>query len=213
VSDRIVLLGAGGHAKVLMDALERAGFQALALSDADSGRWGKEVSGCRIEGGDDWVLKQPRATTRLVNAVGSVDRDTLARRRAVFEKFSGLGYRFAQVVHPAAVVSLRASLGEGAQVMAGAIIQADARIGVNTLINTRASVDHDCDIASHVHIAPGAVLSGGVRIGESVHVGAGAVIRQGVRIGEHALIGAGAVVLHDVPAGATVTAPKGETRP
>jgi sugar O-acyltransferase (sialic acid O-acetyltransferase NeuD family) len=210
MSERIVLLGAGGHAKVILDALGNADIEGLA--DMDSTRWGRELLGRTIHGGDDWVLKQPATGVRLVNGVGSVDRESLLRRRAVFEKFHGRGYRFAQVIHPAAIISARALLDEGAQVMAGAVIQAEARIGVNTLVNTCASIDHDCDLGAHVHVAPGAVLSGGVIVAHGVHIGAGAVIKQGVRIGEGALIGAGAIVLRDVSPGATIAAPKGETR-
>jgi UDP-perosamine 4-acetyltransferase len=212
MSERVILIGAGGHAKVLIEALEASGVEILALADADRARWGAKLLERRIEGGDDWLLKQPAASIRLVNAVGSVDRESLARRRAVFEKFRAAGYRFAQVVHPSAVVSRRAALGEGAQVMAGAVIQADAQVGANGLINTRASVDHDCQIGAHVHIAPGAILSGGVTIGDGVHVGAGAVLKQGVKVGDAALIGAGAIVLRDVSPRATITAAKGETR-
>ncbi len=208
----IVIVGAGGHAKVLIDALEKASVRILGLADADSSQWGKALLGLSIHGGDDWVLKQAADAIHLVNAVGSVDRESLERRRAVFEKFRGQGYRFAQVVHPAAIVSPRAVLGEGAQVMAGAVVQADARIGANALVNTRASVDHDCDIGEHVHIAPGAILSGAVKVGSSVHIGTGAVVKQGVRIGEGALIGAGAVVLRDVPPRATIASSKAETK-
>jgi sugar O-acyltransferase (sialic acid O-acetyltransferase NeuD family) len=210
MSERIIVLGAGGHAKVLLDALGKADIAGLA--DTDSARWGKELLGCTIHGGDDWVMKQPATGVRLVNAVGSVDTASLERRRAIYEQFQGRGYRFAQVIHPAAIVSSRAALAEGVQVMAGAVIQADARIGANTLVNTRASVDHDCSIGAHVHIAPGAVLSGAVTVGDGVHIGAGAVVKQGVKIGEGALIGAGAIVLRDVPARMTIAAARGETR-
>lgn len=212
MSERLVLLGAGGHAKVLIDALEQSGAAIVGIADADSARWGKQLLGRNIEGGDEWVLKQPAASIHLVNAVGSVDRDSLERRQALFERFRRRGYRFAQVVHPAAVVSTRAVLGEGVQVLAGAIVQIDARIGANSLINTRAAVDHDCDVGMHVHIAPGAVLSGAVTVGDGVHIGTGAVVKQGVRIGEGALIGAGAIVLRDVPPRATIAAARGETR-
>ncbi len=212
MNERVIVLGAGGHAKVLIEALEKCGVEIFGLADVDSSCWGKELLGRSIAGGDDWVLEQPVAANRLVNAVGSVDRASLERRRAIFERFHARGYRFAQVVHPSAVLSPRALRGEGAQVMAGAVVQADARIGANTIVNTRASVDHDCDIGSHVHIAPGAVLCGGVAVGDGVHIGAGAIVRQGIRIGTGALVGAGAVILRDVPAGATAAAAKGEMR-
>src|SRR5690606_3976184 len=103
-----------------------------------------------IRGGDEHVFSQDPDKVLLINAVGSVNRP-VARQR-VFETFHHKGYRFGTLIHPSAVISSSVTLGEGAQVMAGAIIQPAVTIGANSLINTRASVDHDCVIGSHVHI-------------------------------------------------------------
>jgi UDP-perosamine 4-acetyltransferase len=196
----VIVLGAGGHAKVLIDALRLRGCEILGIADADAGKHGAHHAGCRILGGDDAVLQHDPARIRLVNGVGSTG-DTQARRR-LFDEFSRRGYAFQSVTHPSAVIAADAVLEEGAQLMAGAIIQPGSRVGMNTIINTAASVDHDCTVGAHVHLAPGAVLSGNVRVGDGTHIGTGACVIQGVAIGENCVIGAGAVVLADVPAGA-----------
>lgn len=201
---RVVVIGAGGHAKVLIETLQLQGAVLVALTDAAAERRGRQVLGWAVSGGDELVLAQDAARVRLVNALGSVNRETLERRRAAYERFTAHGFRFLQVVHGAAIVSSHAQLGEGVQVMAGVVIQPGTDIGANCIVNTSASIDHDCTIGAHCHIAPGVRLSGGVELGDQVHVGTGAVVVQGVRIGVGAIIGAGAVVLENVDAGATV---------
>lgn len=198
----VILIGGGGHAGVLIEALRLQGRQILFATDDDEGLHGSEVSGVRIEGPDGRVLEVPPDSVGLVNAVGSVSAPT--GRRRVFEQFVERGYRFEQVIHPTAVLASSVELGEGVQVMAGAVIQPSAIIGPNVLINTRACVDHDCVIEAHVHVAPGVTLSGGVHVHDTVHIGTGATVIQSVDIGREAVVGAGAVVVRDVAAGATV---------
>ncbi len=195
----VIVLGAGGHAKVLIDVLRLRGHEILGIADANAGRHGAGHAGCRVIGGDDAVLQHDPARVRLVNGVGST-RQPHARRR-LFDDFRRRGYVFQGVAHPSAVIAADVVLEEGAQVMAGAVIQPGSRIGMNTIINTAASVDHDCTVGAHVHLAPGAVLSGNVRVGAGTHVGTGACVIQGVAIGENCVIGAGAAVLADIPAG------------
>jgi UDP-perosamine 4-acetyltransferase len=198
VSANIIVLGSGGHAKALIDLLLERGVQILMVTDTDSARWNKTVLGLPVAGADDTVLAHAPSSVMLVNGVGSVNGESLTLRRRLFERFSAAGYRFAEAVHPSAVVSRHAQLGEGVQIMAGAILQTSAVIGRNSLVNTGASVDHDCVIGEHVHIGPGVTLSGAVWVGDQVHVGVGAVVRQGVRIGARAVIGAGAIVMSDI---------------
>ena len=160
------------------------------------------ILGIPVLGTDDEIARYDRDEIELVNGIGSVGVATL--RRKVYEKFKAQGYIFRQVVHPSAVVSPRASLGEGVQVMAGAVINIGASIGENSIVNTRASIDHDCAIGSHVHIAPGCTLSGNVAVGDGCHIGTGASVIQGVSIGQNALVGAGSVAIRDVAAGSVV---------
>lgn len=196
----VIVLGAGGHAKVLIDMLRLRGCEILGIADADASRHGSSHAGCRVIGGDDAVLQHDPGRVRLVNGVGSTDHPR-ARRR-LFDEFKRRGYVFQGISHPSVVVAADAVLEEGVQVMAGAVIQPGGRIGMNTIINTSASVDHDCTVGAHVHLAPGVTLSGNVRIGDGTHIGTGACVIQGVTIGEDCVIGAGAVVLTDIPAGA-----------
>jgi sugar O-acyltransferase (sialic acid O-acetyltransferase NeuD family) len=196
----VLVVGGGGHATVLIDALSLTGRRVLGFTELRDGAPAARASD-RL-GGDEAVLEFEPSAVGLVNGVGSAG-STLARRE-VFERFSQRGYHFVSVIHPSAVLSPGVRLEEGVQIMAGAVVQTGARIGANVIINTRASVDHDCDIQRHAHVAPGALLCGHVRVGSGAHVGAGAVVIQGVAIGDGAIVGAGAVVVDDVPPQSTV---------
>jgi sugar O-acyltransferase (sialic acid O-acetyltransferase NeuD family) len=192
---RCIIVGAGGHARVLIKALRRLDFDIVALVDADPKLKGASVLNAPVLGGEEALAGQDRVVL-LVNGIGSTGDMTL--RREVHRRMSAQGFRFATVLHPAAFCEDDAMLGPGAQIMAGAVVQTGCRIGADTIVNTSASVDHDCIIGAHCHIGPGAVLSGGVEIGEATHVGTGAVIIQGVRIGANCLIAAGSVVVGPV---------------
>jgi UDP-perosamine 4-acetyltransferase len=192
----VLVLGAGGHARVLIDTLQCLGISILGVLDAAVEKHGQSILGAQVLGGDNMLEDFSPYDVELVNGVGSV-ADTNARRD-LFRRQKARGFRFATVVHPSAVVSPHARLLEGAQVMAGAVVQTGCRIGANVLINTGAFVDHDCAIGDHVHLAPGVTLSGEVEIGDGAHVGTGATIIQGRRIGDESLVAAGAVVVDHV---------------
>jgi len=199
MSAPVIIIGAGGHAKVVVDALRRSGREILGLVDNDLEKVGETVLGVPVIGGDDAIEKYTPADVNLAIGLGPV-----RQRQALFSTFKKRGYAFANAIHPAAVVADSARIGEGAQIMAGAVIQPDAIIGDNVIINTRASVDHDCVIGDHVHIAPGATLAGGVWIGEGSMIGVGATLLENVRIGDNCVIAGGATVIGDVPANITV---------
>ncbi len=198
----IILVGAGGHALVLLDALMLSQAVVLGLVDSDPKRAGHQVLGVPVLGGDEVLARHAPQTVQLINAIGSAGRTE--RRRSVYERLRGSGYVFASVLHPSAVVSGHAVAAAGTQIMAGALVQACAVIGENTIVNTGATVEHECVIGAHCHVAPGAILCGNVRVGEQTHVGAGATVIQGVRIGARCTVAAGAVVLADVAEGETV---------
>jgi sugar O-acyltransferase (sialic acid O-acetyltransferase NeuD family) len=198
----VLIVGGGGHAKVLIEALRLRSITILGIIDADAAKIGTEVSGIRIIGDDKAISGYKTEALLLVNAIGSVHLPKT--RTDVFEKFKAKGYTFATIVHPSAVVASDVALGEGAQIMAGVIIQPGCAIGANVIVNTRASVDHDCLIGDYVHIAPGVTLSGGVKVGSGVHIGTGATIIQGVVIGQDSVIGAGSVVTANFPSDAEV---------
>lgn len=198
----VLVIGGGGHAKVLIEALLAASALIAGIVDSDPSLDGKTILGVPVLGGDDVVEEFPAAEILLVNGLGSTGLPAVRRR--IFEEFKRRGYRFASVVHPSAVVASDAVLHEGAQVMAGAVIQPGTSIGANSIVNTRACVDHDCDISCHVHLAPGVTMSGGVLVGEGTHVGTAAAVIQGINIGRGCLVAAGAVVTRDIADGAKV---------
>ncbi len=194
----VIIIGAGGHAKVLLDILLGQNIPVLGFLERDtkSCEANHLLYDIPILGTDDDINRYNRTAIDLVNGIGSIGISTV--RRKVYERFKKQGYQFRQVIHPSAVISSRTSLEEGVQVMAGAVINIDCQIKEDAIINTRASIDHDCIIGKHAHIAPGSVLSGAVSVGEATLVGVGSCVRQGITIGNQVLIGSGSNVISDI---------------
>jgi len=197
-----IIIGNGGHAKVLIDTLLLLGEEILGILDEDKSSHGGKTLGVKILGGDDILVNYPANEIFLVNGLGGTTTTSL--RKSLYKKMKNKGYEFPSVVHPSAVVSSNASIAKGVQVMAGALVQAGCFIDENSIINTSASIDHDCSIGSHVHIAPGVVLSGDVTVCDNSHIGTGASIIQGITIANDVLVAAGAVVLANIEAGLKV---------
>lgn len=193
----VVILGAGGHSKVLIDTLRQQGVDIIAVTDQNTERWGSLWCSVPIIG-DDAVIKKsyPPESIYLVNGLGSVC--VQSARTHLFKRFKQAGYYFASVIHPSVQLAQDIQLGEGIQCLAGVILQAGTSIGDNVILNTGTIVDHDCHIESHTHLAPRVVLSGGVCVGAETHIGTGAVVIQGITIGNQVTIGAGAVVIRTV---------------
>ncbi|HYG30322.1 MAG TPA: acetyltransferase [Allosphingosinicella sp.] len=195
----LILFGSGGHAKVVLEAI-RAAIPDCRVSvlDDDPAATGRTLLGLPIVGGRDWLETNPFRGS-VVPAIG-----TNAARAALIEWLAGLDRPLASVVHPGAILSPTAKLGDGAFLAPGAIVNAEAEIGEAAIVNTGASVDHDCRVGAAAHIAPGAHLCGSVRVGARTLVGAGATVIPGVAIGADAIVGAGSVVIADLPDGARV---------
>jgi len=204
----VLILGAGGHAKVLIEALHHLHIPIKGITSADLASQGQAILGETIIGGDDKITYFSPDQIRLVNGLGSIG-DSLVRRK-LYESWRARGYFFAKVVHPAAVVAADVVMEDGVQIMAGAVVQPGTIICANSIVNTRTSVDHDCHIDAHVHLAPGVTLSGGVHVGENTHLGTGATVIQGVKIGRNCLVAAGALVVNDVDDGMRVKGVPGE---
>ncbi|OAN13550.1 hypothetical protein A3K86_13260 [Photobacterium jeanii] len=200
-----LILGAGGHASVLVDILrqqrtEIAGLVSPDLQVTDAVlRDSLHAIPCFAD--DDDVMQFQPETVVLVNGIGALPRQGL--RNKLFQHFSRQGYCFASVISSQALVSPYAQLGHGVQVMPGAIIQAGAVIGDNSIINSGAIVEHDCQIGAHCHIAPGATLCGQVNVAANSFIGARAVVIQNLMIEENVVVAAGARVHRDVLAGET----------
>lgn len=194
----VIVLGAGGHARVVLSALFSMGIKVLGCVEKDDKRIGEKVHlGANIIGSEAKVLEYSPKEIFLVNGLGSVGVGNA--RRDCFVRFIDLGYSFCKVIHSKAIVESDVVLGEGCQIAAGVVVQTGTTIGRNVILNTGSLIDHDCEIGDHCHIAPGCVISGGVVIGMNTHVGVGASIIQGVQIGRGCLLGAGAVVTKSFP--------------
>jgi sugar O-acyltransferase (sialic acid O-acetyltransferase NeuD family) len=196
----VIVIGAGGHAAVVADALQAAGVNVLGFTDADATKHQSRQCGLPVLGSDATVLAgSDRNDVLLANGIGGV-RGTDARR-ALQLRLQEAGWRFATVIHPTAIVSRHARIGDGVQLLAGSIVQASAVIGEGSIVNTAAIVEHDADVGEYVHVAPRALLCGAVTVGNYSHIGAGAVVRQGIRLGRHTLVASGAVVVKDFDGG------------
>ncbi|MHC1759646.1 MAG: acetyltransferase [Negativicutes bacterium] len=197
----VIIIGGGGHAKVVADVLRLQGFHILGFTDIDDTC--RSLTSAIPYLGDDSIINQYRPEDILLaNGLGST-KTTMARRK-IYDVFNEQGYNFACCIHPSAIIAMDVKIDEGTQIMTGVVIQPGSMVGRNVIINTQASVDHDCIIGDHVHVAPGATLSGGVQIASGAHVGTGATVIEGIAIGENSLVGAGSVVIKDVIADTVV---------
>lgn len=201
--DEVVIIGGGGHAKVIMDIILKnkeigRGIDLLGFYDDDSSK--QEVCGVPVLGSIDEVNKLIKTNKNTKIIVGIGDNKT---RMQIVDKINIRGNNYLTAIHPSAIIGNKVNIKQGTVVVAGAVINIDTRIGEHCIINTCASVGHDILIGDFVHISPGVRLTGGVRIGNNVHIGAGAVVIPEVSIGENSIIGAGAVVTKDIPANCT----------
>jgi len=196
----VIVIGGGGHAKVLVSALILRQRSILGFVDPNLDL--PPLIGAPHLGNDNTVLGHRPESVQLVNAVGSIA--CTKNHQDVYVRFVEKRYCFATVIHPSAVVAPEVQIDDGVQVFAGAIVQPGSHLGANVIVNTGARVDHDCIINSHAHIAPGVTLCGAVHVGIGAHIGTGATVVQGIRIGAGSVVGAGAVVIRDVPEGTRV---------
>ncbi len=197
-----VVLGGGGHAKMVLETLSREGrYRPMGVTDLIH-REGKLLGVPYL--GTDAVLPDLRKKGTRYFVVGLAGVPDNRPRSALFRKGIKAGLTPVTTVHPSAVVAKSAKLGAGSVIFPRAVVNPDAVVGDNVIVNTGAVVEHDARIADHAHVCPGVVLCGGVEIGEGAFVGAGSVVIQGVRIGGWAVVGAGSIVRKDVPEGGRV---------
>jgi UDP-perosamine 4-acetyltransferase len=197
---RVVIIGAGGHGKVVLDILRAAGrYQPAGFVDADPSLAGAVVGGIPVLGPANVLPKLRRQDVRgAIVAIG--DNRTRLRYAALLIEH---GFELVNAIHPASSVSPTAAVGNNVVVAAHACIVTEASIGDSCIINTAAVVDHECEIGQGAHVCPGAHLAGRVRVGRGAFIGIGANVIQCTSIGDFATIGAGAAVIQDVPPFAT----------
>jgi sugar O-acyltransferase (sialic acid O-acetyltransferase NeuD family) len=209
MKENIFVFGASGHAKVVIDIIERQGLYEIAfLVDDDLSLQGRDFFGYPVIGGKDDLLARADSPQRAIVAIGSN-----RARRLVSAWLTDNGFDRVAAVHPSAQLSRGVQIGKGTVVMAGVCINADTRIGEDVIINTGASVDHDSTIDSGVHLAPGSTLCGTVAIGEQSFVCAGATVIPNLTVGKHVIVGAGSTVIADVPDGVSVIGSPAKTKP
>lgn len=197
--DRCLLLGAGGHSRVVADTLLAINPDAdIAMLDGLYPRI-VENGGYPVIGNIDRLAELSVRYPTGLAAIGKAND-----RLALIERLESLGYSVPALIHPASWVSRNVDLGGGTVILAGAIVQTGTRIDRGCILNTGSSVDHDCTLAEGVHIAPGARLAGGVTVYDRAWIGIGSAVKENLSIGSDAVVGAGAAVIHDVSSGQTV---------
>ena len=197
VKKKIVLIGGGGHCKVVISILKKINnFEIAGI--VDNYKSESFISGIKIIGTDDDLkdIYKSGIHNALIT-VGSIKDNT--KRYKLFNMAREIGYNFPVIISPEAIVDKSVKIDEGTVIMPGSIINIDSSIGKNCIINTGAIIEHDCKIGDYSHIAPGVHISGAVNIGELSFIGIGATIIQGIKIGENVTIGAGSMVIKDIP--------------
>jgi len=192
---KIVVVGGGGHAAVLIDLLKGLrGFTVIGYTDnADRGK----IFGVPYVGSDSALAALKKKHRKLAGALGIGKVAAHDKRIGIFANMRDAGLTLPAIVSPRAYVSKHAELAEGVVVMAGAVVQPRAKIGFGSIINTGAMVDHDCIIGIDVHVAPGAALSGAACVGDHCLIGVGSALVHAVKVGARCVVGAGAAVAED----------------
>ena len=200
--NRVLVWGAGGHGKVVLDALMQCpGCEVAGIIDDDEAKNGAELLGVSVTLFDGDLLQTAKRFKCDSVAVAIGDNYT---RFEKFQQIRAAGLRPANVVHPRAHISRFVKIGEGVTILAGTVVNAGTVIEDNVCVNTSASVDHDNYLENSCHIFPNATLTGGVRVKEFAYIGSGAVITPNLTVHKYSYVGAGAVVRQDVPEGTTV---------
>lgn len=194
---RLVIIGAGGHARVAADIATLSNEFAIAgfIDEVNPERHGSAFCGSTILGGNEQLqrLKSDGVGHAFV-AIGQ-SQGRLRWAQTVLDN----GFELAVLRHPTAICAADAVIGPGSMLAAGAIVNPAVKIAGSVIVNTAASVDHECVIEEGVHIGPGARLGGCVSVGRRAWIGIGAVVKDRIRIGGESIVGAGAVVVKDIP--------------
>lgn len=198
----VFIFGASGHAKSVIDVIERQElYRIVSIFDDNAARHGQPFFGYMVEGGRDSLLRayDEKNASACIVAIGDN-----SIRSAIVSWLTENGIARVTAIHPTAQLGRGAVIGQGSVMMAGSIVNPDAIVGADVIINTGASVDHDCVIGDGVHISPGCRLCGHVKVGNGTFIGVGSMVIPGVTIGSNVVIGAGSVVLQDIPSGKRV---------
>lgn len=200
--ESIFVYGSGGHAKVIIDIIEKEGkYKVGFLLDDDIEKKGASVYGYKIIGGKTELL-EARKKYQVTSGIIAIGYNSI--RASLVEWCETHSFQLISAIDPSAKISKSAVIGNGSAIMPGVIVNADVKIGKNVILNTKSSVDHDSIIGDNTHIAVGAILCGTVTVGESSLIGAGSIVIPNIVIGKNVIVGAGAVVTKTVLDGRTV---------
>lgn len=193
--EKILVYGAGGHSKVVIDAVEKEKkYKIVGIIDDNLEIHGKNYYGYMVIGGFDKLKGNTYKDCKLIIAIA---RNNVRKR--LHRQLYSLGYEFVSVIHPSGQIARDVSIGPGTMVMANAVINPSAKIGTSVVVNTSAIVEHDCIIGDFVHIGPGTHLAGAIVVSKGAFIGIGASVIEFIQIGENSIIGAGSVVIKDIP--------------
>jgi UDP-perosamine 4-acetyltransferase len=191
MSKPLLIVGAGGHGRVVAEAAQLSGVRIAGFIDSEANRLPSELDSIQVLGDDSLLPTLDSSTYSFTIGVGM---PRISEHRAtIFLKMLNLGFTPQSIFHPSAVISPSADVRPGAQIMANAVVQAGAIIGQGVIINTGAVIEHDCSIDEFCHIAPCAVVLGGATLEAGSMVGANAVIRPGAYLGPVSMLGAAQV--------------------
>ena len=194
--DKIILIGAGGHARACIDVIEMSGqFKIVGLIEKE-GTNRQENMGYSVIGTDDDLLNLRQKYSHALVTLGQIKSP--ATRIRIFQRLQELDYRFPVIISPRAYVSKHAQISKGTIVLHDAIVNANAKVGKNTIINNKALIEHDAFIGDHCHIATGAIVNGEVTVGNECFIGSGVVTKHCISIGNNCVIGAGLTLKRDV---------------
>jgi sugar O-acyltransferase (sialic acid O-acetyltransferase NeuD family) len=188
----VVVYGAGGHGKVVAEILTVSGYTVMGFVDDAPARVGSSIGDLPVFAAAEWLGWHPDAEVAM--GIG----DNPARQRAALRVKQNRG-SLITVVHPRAIFSRTAKIGDGAVIMPGVVLNADCEIGDGAIVNTGAIVEHDVKVGHYAHLSPNCTLGGGALIGDCTHIGIGASVLPQKRVGANCVIGAGAVVIDDIP--------------
>lgn len=193
-----ILVGGGEHGRVVAEAARASGMLVAGIADPDRCAETERRLGIPWIGDDEQMLSAPRGGCIFLLGVGAIGAS--AAREAVVARYLRAGVVFATVIHPAALISETARIGQGSVVLAGAVLNSGAAVGNHCVVNTGAILEHDVVLGDFSQAGPAAALGGGATVGRGAYLGLGCRVRDHVAIGDGALVAMGAVVVRDVPA-------------
>ncbi|PGL70326.1 acetyltransferase [Bacillus sp. AFS055030] len=188
----VIVIGNGGHSKVIQEMLTILDYKIIAILDDKCNE--QMIENGIVYAPISYLNRLQDDRTKVVIGIG--DNNS---RNQISKSINISIERYLSVIHPSAIVSPSANIGNGTVIMPKAVINANAKIGVHCIINTGAIIEHDNTINNYTHVSPNATLTGNVSLGEGVHVGASATIIPGIKVGHWSIIGAGSTVIDQIP--------------